>query len=65
MKLCIKLSSLAFPVTLEQHEGGAKSFRVTYGKQVSDYLSYESAARKLGECIMHALACDGALDNGC
>lgn len=65
MKTCLKLSSLAFPVVLEQHETNAKSFRVTYGKQIFDYLSYEQAARRMGESIMHALACDGHLDNGC
>lgn len=37
------------------------SFCVTYGKQISVGLTYSQAAQELGECIMHALACEGKL----
>jgi hypothetical protein len=61
MKTCIKIDHLAFPIMLQQH--GRDNFRVVYGQQVDDNLSYAAAAAKLGEAIMHALACDNALDN--
>jgi hypothetical protein len=38
-------------------------FRVNYGLQESCGLSYAQAAVELGQCILHALACDGKLDN--
>jgi len=62
MKTCIKITRLAFPVRLEQY-GASGLFRVVYGKQVKRGLSYGQAAFELGKSIMHALACDGKLDN--
>ena len=59
--LCISLDNLAFPVKLEQQ--GIDQFTVTYGLQVKRRLSYNDAATELGASIMHALACDGLLDN--
>lgn len=59
--LCIELTDLAFPVRLEQT--GVDKFVVTYGKQVKSGLTYAQAASELGADIMHALACDGKLDN--
>jgi len=59
--VCITLPDLAWPVTLEQT--GIDRFTVTYGKQVKSGLRYGQAATELGACIMHALACDGKLDN--
>lgn len=61
MKTCFELNSLAFPVKLEQRAN--RTFRVTYGKQVTDKLSYTQATQKLGAAIMHALACDGAVES--
>lgn len=49
------------PLQLEQR--GKDNFRVTYGKQVDDNLNYGEAAAKLGQALMHSLACDGKLDN--
>ena len=49
------------PVTLIQT--GVDSFTVTYGLQIKKNLRYSAAATELGACIMHALACDGKLDN--
>jgi len=48
-------------IKLQQH--GRDSFRVVYGQQVDDRLTYAQAAAKLGEAIMHKAACDGLLDN--
>jgi hypothetical protein len=42
---------------------GKDNFTVQYGKQVKQKLSYSKAALELGSAIMHALACDGKLDN--
>jgi len=42
---------------------GIDRFTVTYGLQVRKGLSYCDAAREFGECVFHALACDGKLDN--
>lgn len=49
-----------FTITLEQRESG--KFRVTYGKQVRDYLDYADAACDLGKCLMHDIACSGQMD---
>jgi len=59
--VCFDLTDLAFPVTLTQQ--GPDKFTVTYGLQVRDKLTYTRAAMELGAAIMHALACDGKLDN--
>lgn len=53
----------AFPIKLEQHETRARLFRVTYGQEVDDRLSYSDAARHLGEALLHCLACESKLDN--
>jgi hypothetical protein len=60
MKRCFTYENGDYPIHLDQR--GKDRFVVTYGKQV-DKGDYEYAARKLGEAIMHALACDGKLDN--
>lgn len=51
-----------YPVTLELRASGG--FRVIYGKEIHDRLSYNEAARHFGESVLHALACDGQLNNG-
>jgi hypothetical protein len=48
---------------IELTQNGFDSFTVRYGKQVKSSLDYARAAAELGSCIMHALACDGKLDN--
>lgn len=60
-KVCHEFTDPAFPIKLEQT--GIDRFTVTYGKQVTKGLNYGQAASKYGSCIMHALACDGRLDN--
>lgn len=60
-KLCYAIKIAGYSITLEQQ---AKSnFIVTYGKQVDRNLSYNNAALMFGAAIMHALACEGRLDN--
>ena len=60
MKTIYENTALAFPVKLEMLHSGR--FRVTYGQQIRTNLTYAEAAKELGECIMHALGCDGAFD---
>ncbi|PLP55558.1 hypothetical protein CYK37_30170 [Mesorhizobium loti] len=48
-------------VTLQQR--GRDNFAVRYGKQVDAALSYSQACSKLGQALMHQLACDDRLDN--
>jgi hypothetical protein len=56
-KLCGQFDS----VTLQQR--GRDNFAVRYGKQVDAGLSYGDACAKLGQALMHQLACEGQLDN--
>lgn len=51
---------LAFPITLTRQ--GKDKFTVTYGLEETSGLDYGTAARVLGEAMMHALQCDGMLD---
>lgn len=49
------------PITLIQT--GVDRFTVAYWKETNGGLTYAEACAKLGQAIMHALACDGKLDN--
>ena len=60
-KLCFEITSLAFPIRLYQK--GKNRFDVHYGKQLRLGLTYQAAAKDLGQSILHALACDGKIDN--
>jgi len=59
-RLCFK-TEIGWTIKLEQT--GLDSFTVTYGAEVQPRLDYASAAEALGQCIMHALACEDKLDN--
>jgi hypothetical protein len=59
--LCHKVANLDFDIRLLQN--GRDSFTVVYGKEIKSGLSYSQAALQYGASIMHALACDGQLDN--
>ena len=60
-KLCATFAIARMPIML--HQEAKDRFTVTYRKQVTDGLTYSQAATKLGSCLMHALACEGRLDN--
>lgn len=60
MKLCFEVTIGGFDIKLYQT---GKTFDVVYGRQISTSLSYERATDELGQCILHALACEGRLDN--
>ncbi len=58
---CFTLDSMGCPIKLGQQ--GPDNFTVTYGKQVDSNLTYGDACSKLGQAILHALACAGKIDN--
>ena len=62
MRVCFVIDEMPWLVRLEQHET-EDLFRVTYGYQVDDGLTYSQAASKLGQAIMHRAACDGMLES--
>jgi hypothetical protein len=55
------ITDLAFPIVL--HQLGVNRFEVRYGQQVTTGLSYARACAEIGRSVMHALACDGRIDN--
>lgn len=61
-KVCYQHVIAGYTIKLEQL--GLDNFRVTYGQQERALLGYDHAAKELGEAIMHALACEGKLENG-
>jgi hypothetical protein len=63
MKICFETREFDFPIKLEQQTRGRKRFRVTYGLQVSDLLTYQQAATELGTCLLHAMALADLVDN--
>jgi hypothetical protein len=61
MAVCYTTELAGFTIELRQR--GKDNFTVQYGKQVKSDLNYGQAARELGAAMMHALACEGKLDN--
>ena len=60
MKTATFHSHLDTPVTIKWTKRGR--YVVEYGRQVKSDLSYIEAARELGECILHSMACCGFAD---
>ena len=60
-KTCFATRIAGFDITLSQQ--GRDNFSVQYGSQLVQHIPYAEAALELGSCIMHALACEGKLDN--
>ena len=63
MRTVFETNEFAFRIKVEQHGGRKALFKITYGVQVSDNLTYSRAASEFGSCMFHALACDGKLNN--
>ena len=64
MKTCYELTIPGqCPIKLEQSEGVKALFRVTYGADQRNSLTYAQACRELGSVILHALACNGDINN--
>lgn len=57
-----KISPSIMLICLEQRRVAGKKFRLTYGLEVKDDLTYEEAARALGLALLHHLSCEGVLD---
>lgn len=60
-KVCMRDADLWLKI--EQQTNRKALFRVTYGLQVNDELTYEEACNKVGEAILHALCCNGQATN--
>lgn len=52
-----------FEIQIGQDTHNKRLFTVQHGKQFDERLDYATAAAKLGEAIMRALACEGMIDN--
>jgi hypothetical protein len=49
---------------IEVHQRGQNGlFRVVYGLQVKDHLTYAEACKEFGQCVFHLEACNGRLGN--
>jgi hypothetical protein len=51
--------------TVYLHQHAPNRFRVAYGLEVYDKLTYAQASKKLGEALMHSLACAGKIAIDC
>ncbi len=60
-KTCFEQENGNYPIQLIQN--GVDRFTVVYGLQIKRELDYGRAAKELGSCLMHMLACEGKLDN--
>ena len=38
-------------------------FRLTYGKEIHDHLTYAEATKKFGQVVFHALTCSGDIES--
>ncbi len=61
MTTCFETEIAGYKITLSQDKRGY--FHVRYGLQEDGLLRYSEACKKLGQAIMHALACEGKLNN--
>jgi hypothetical protein len=50
-------------IKVQQSDGLGKLFKVTYGLQVKNRLTYEQACSEIGSRILHNLAYKGIVDN--
>lgn len=46
---------------IEIFQTSRSKFTVIYGKQVKTNLTYDEAASEFGQCVLHALACEGKI----
>ena len=61
MQEVFKIEIAGYDIVLSQTE--PDNFMVQYGAEVKSNLDYAQAAKSMGFCIMHALSCDGKIDN--
>jgi hypothetical protein len=48
---------------IRMFQDAGMTYAVAYGSQLKQTLTDVEAAHEFGECLMHALQCDGKLDN--
>ena len=61
MKEVFKIEIAGYAIVLLQNE--SDNFTVQYGAEVKSNLDYYQAAKSMGFCIMHALSCDGKIND--
>ena len=61
MKLCFETEIAGYKIVLYQT---GETFTVVYGCHKVEDVEYGQACQELGQCVFHALACEGKLDNG-
>ena len=60
MTIVFKTEVAGYEITLQQNSKG--EFIVSYGYQQYKTDSYKQAAKEIGVCILHALACEGKIE---
>lgn len=61
MREVFKIEIAGYDIVLLQTEPG--NFTVQYGAEIESNLDYSQAAKSIGFCVMHALSCDGKINN--
>ena len=61
MQEVFKIEIAGNDIVLLQNE--SDNFTVQYGAEVKSNLDYYQAAKSMGFCIMHALSCDGKIND--
>ena len=62
MKEILKIEIAGYAIVLLQNE--PDNFTVQYGAEAESNLDYSQAAKSIGFCVMHALSCDGKINDG-
>lgn len=57
----MQICNLNWPISLEQDKDG--SFTVSYGVDVRQGLTWQQAAKRIGDSIMHSLACESIIED--
>ena len=61
MQEVFKIQIAGYDIVLLQNE--PDNFTVQYGAKIESNLDYSQAAKLIGFCVMHALSCDGKINN--
>ena len=61
MQEVFKIQIAGYDIVLLQNE--PDNFTVHYGAEIESNLDYSQAAKSIGFCVMHALSCDGKINN--
>ena len=62
MQEIFKIEIAGYAIVLQQNE--PDNFTVQYGEEIESNLDYSQAAKSIGFCVMHALSCDGKINDG-